>query len=95
MTRQGKEDRFVPVAEVLNFPKITVIEQDPSLPYGNGSPIASARDFIEDDEAFVVAYSDDVVFGNDNINVVGQNPLLRQHSSRVREYTEQEQYYNS
>lgn len=70
MTRQGKEDRFVPVAEVLNFPKITVIEQDPSLPYGNGSPIASARDFIEDDEAFVVAYSDDVVFGNSDIKTL-------------------------
>lgn len=70
MTRQGKEDRFTAVTEVLNFPKITVIEQDPSLPYGNGSPIASARDFIDDDEAFVVAYSDDVVFGNSDIKTL-------------------------
>lgn len=70
MTWQGKEDRFAAVTEVLNFPKITVIEQDPSLPYGNGSPIASARDFIDDDEAFVVAYSDDVVFGNSDIKTL-------------------------
>lgn len=61
---QGKADRFEPVKAVLALPKITVIEQDPSLPYGNGSPIASARSFINDDEAFIVAYSDDVVFGN-------------------------------
>ncbi|MBO7720569.1 NTP transferase domain-containing protein [Candidatus Saccharibacteria bacterium] len=60
---QGKDDRFEPVKKVLNFPKVTVIEQDQSLPYGNGSPVASAREFIDDDEAFIVAYSDDVVFG--------------------------------
>ena len=60
---QSKEDRFAPVKKVLDFPKITVIEQDQSLPYGNGSPVASAREFINDDEAFIVAYSDDVVFG--------------------------------
>ncbi len=60
---QGKDDRFEPVKKVLDFPKITVIEQDQSLPYGNGSPVASAREFINDDEAFIVAYSDDVVFG--------------------------------
>lgn len=70
MVRQGKEDRFTAVTEVLNFPKITVIEQDPSLPYGNGSPIASARDFIDDDEAFIVAYSDDVVFGNSDVKTL-------------------------
>lgn len=60
---QGKQDRFASVEAVLSFPKITVIVQDPSLPYGNGSPIASARQFINDNEAFIVCYSDDVVFG--------------------------------
>ena len=54
LEKQGKADRYEPVREVLeDFPKITVIEQDPNLPYGNGSPIASAREFINDDEAFV------------------------------------------
>ncbi len=60
---QGKEDRYEPVQHVLNFPKIVVIEQDQSLPYGNGSPIASAQKFVETEEAFLVVYSDDVVFG--------------------------------
>ncbi|MBO7561214.1 NTP transferase domain-containing protein [Candidatus Saccharibacteria bacterium] len=63
LTKQGKAKRFEPVKEILNFPKITVIEQDANLPYGNGSPIASAKSFINDDEAFVVLYSDDLVFG--------------------------------
>ena len=49
LEKQGKADRFEPVKEVLeDFPKITVIEQDPSYPYGNGSPIASAKKFIDE-----------------------------------------------
>lgn len=60
---QGKADRYGVVRQVLDLPKIVVIEQDQSLPYGNGSPIVSARDYIADDEAFLALYSDDVVFG--------------------------------
>lgn len=68
LASQGKEDRYAPVQHVLDFPKITVITQDPSFPYGNGSPIASARNFIRDDEAFIVCYSDDVVFGSSAVS---------------------------
>lgn len=63
LASQGKEDRYEPVQHVLDFPKIVVIEQDPSMPYGNGSPVASAQKFVEGEEAFLVMYSDDVVFG--------------------------------
>jgi len=63
LAAQGKEDRYEPVQHVLDFPKIVVIMQDPSLPYGNGSPVASAQKFVENEEAFLVLYSDDVVFG--------------------------------
>lgn len=69
---QGKEDRYEAVRHVLDFPKIRVIVQDPALPYGNGSPIVSARDYIADDEAFLVLYSDDVIFGaSDAKSMVG------------------------
>lgn len=67
---QGKDDRYTPIAELMDLPKIVVIEQDPSYPYGNGSPIASARKFIDDDEAFVVLYSDDVVFGTSDVKTL-------------------------
>jgi UTP--glucose-1-phosphate uridylyltransferase len=63
LASQGKEDRYEPVQHVLDFPKIMVITQDPSMPYGNGSPVASAKAFVEGEEAFLVMYSDDVVFG--------------------------------
>ncbi len=61
---QGKDERYEPVQHVLDFPKIVVITQDESLPYGNGSPVASAQKFVEGEEAFLVLYSDDVVFGS-------------------------------
>jgi UTP--glucose-1-phosphate uridylyltransferase len=64
---QGKEERYDEVRHVLDFPKIRVITQDPTLPYGNGSPIVSARDYIADDEAFIAIYSDDVVFGSSDV----------------------------
>lgn len=63
LTKQGKGGRYDVVRHVLDLPKINIIEQDRSLPYGNGSPIVSAKDYIADDEAFLVLYSDDVVFG--------------------------------
>jgi UTP--glucose-1-phosphate uridylyltransferase len=63
LAAQGKEERYEPVQHVLDFPKIVVCEQDPSLPYGNGSPVASAQKFVEGEEAFLVLYSDDMVFG--------------------------------
>jgi len=63
LASQGKEERYEPVQHVLDFPKIVVITQDPSLPYGNGSPVASAQKFLEGEDAFLVLYSDDIVFG--------------------------------
>lgn len=70
LDKQGKSERFKPVEEVLNFPKITVIEQDASLPYGNGSPIVSAKDFVKNEEAFVVLYSDDLILGKGDVKVL-------------------------
>ncbi|MBR2994912.1 NTP transferase domain-containing protein [Candidatus Saccharibacteria bacterium] len=70
LEKQGKIERFEPVEEVLNFPKITVIEQDVNLPYGNGSPIVSAKQFVENDEAFVVLYSDDLVLGQGDVKTL-------------------------
>ncbi|MBQ6375587.1 NTP transferase domain-containing protein [Candidatus Saccharibacteria bacterium] len=70
LDKQGKAERFEPVAEVLDFPKITVIEQDPSLPYGNGSPIVSAKDYVKDEDAFVVLYSDDLILGKGDVKTL-------------------------
>lgn len=70
LEKQGKMERFEPVEKVLSLPKITVIEQDSTLPYGNGSPILSARSFVENEEAFVVLYSDDLIFGEGDVKTL-------------------------
>ena len=70
LDKQGKSERFEAVEKILHFPKITVIEQDATLPYGNGSPIVSAKDFVKDDEAFVVLYSDDLILGQGDVKTL-------------------------
>lgn len=81
LERQGKAERFEPVEQVLNFPEITVIEQDAGLPYGNGSPILSAKEYVENEEAFVVLYSDDLIFGNSDVKTLiqaySENPTAK------------------
>lgn len=70
LEKQGKTDRFKSVQEVLDLPKIIVIEQDPNLPYGNGSPIVSAKPYVEGEEAFVVLYSDDLILGQGDVKAL-------------------------
>lgn len=70
LEKQGKMDRFEPVEAIMKFPKITVIEQDPTLPYGNGSPIVSAKQFVENEDAFVVLYSDDLILGEGDVKTL-------------------------
>ena len=70
LEKQGKMERFEPVEKVLSFPKITVIEQDPNLPYGNGSPIVSAKEYVKDEDAFVVLYSDDLILGEGDVKTL-------------------------
>lgn len=70
LKKQNKLDRFTEVEKINHFPTIHIIEQDPNLPYGNGSPIVSAKNFINDDEAFIVIYSDDLVFGASDVKTL-------------------------
>ena len=81
LDKQGKSERFEPVEKILKFPKITVIEQDPTLPYGNGSPIVSAKKFVENDPAFVVLYSDDLILGPGDVKTLmdtyAENPSAK------------------
>ncbi len=61
MIRQGKFDRWDKVDQVFKLPKITIMPQDERLPYGNGRPILTAKQLVENDPAFVVMWGDDLV----------------------------------
>ncbi len=62
---QGKMDRFVEVEKVLSMDNIKFVQQEPGLPYGNGSPILSAKPYLNPDEPFAMLWGDDMVLVKD------------------------------
>lgn len=58
---QNKMDRFEEVENVLKMNNITFIQQNPAFPYGNGSPVLSAKGLIRPDESFALLFGDDMV----------------------------------
>lgn len=61
----GKSDRYKEVELLLEHrDKIEIVEQQKGLPYGNGSPIVSAKHLLEDGEPFCVLFGDDIVITN-------------------------------
>ena len=58
---QGKMERFAPVQDVLNMTNIKFVQQRPDYPYGNGSPILSAKPFLNEGEPFAMLWGDDMV----------------------------------
>lgn len=61
LNMQGKGERFVEVEKVLSMNNIKFIQQDSSLPYGNGSPVLSCKNVIEEGESFALLFGDDMV----------------------------------
>lgn len=66
MIRQGKLDRWHKVEQVFKLPKITIMPQDERLPYGNGRPVLTAIDLVQNDEAFAVLWGDDLVLSEES-----------------------------
>ncbi|MBN2444190.1 MAG: UTP--glucose-1-phosphate uridylyltransferase [Spirochaetales bacterium] len=61
LKKQGKMHYLSPFEELYSKAKITIIKQDESLPYGNGSPLLSAKKYVSPGEDFFYLYSDDIV----------------------------------
>ncbi|KKQ11354.1 MAG: glucose-1-phosphate uridylyltransferase [candidate division WS6 bacterium GW2011_GWC2_36_7] len=57
----GKEERYERFNEVFGKVNITVVRQNKSLPYGNGSPVLAAKPWLKEGEPFVFIFSDDLV----------------------------------
>jgi UTP--glucose-1-phosphate uridylyltransferase len=72
LVKQGKQDRFDSVQDVLDIRGIHVIFQDDNLPYGNGSPVYSAKPYLRADEPFVLLFGDDMFLSNNEKGGVKQ-----------------------
>lgn len=64
LVEQGKPERFDSVEKVLDMSGVVVVEQDPTLPYGNGSPLYTVKDMLPKDEPFIYFFGDDLVLSN-------------------------------
>lgn len=93
----GKSDRYQPVKELLDIKGVEFVAQDESLPYGNGSPIISAKHLLEEEEHFAIIFADDLVLtkekgalrqivetyeANDAIGIVGVQKTPREELHR-------------
>lgn len=60
----GKTQLREEVAKLSKFARITFFEQTPDLPYGTGSALLAAKNFIQGDEPFAFLFGDDLVKSN-------------------------------
>ncbi len=60
LAESGKEKQLQRYTEMVNQANFVFVHQDPDLPYGNGSPILTAKHLLQD-EPFVVCWGDDLV----------------------------------
>ncbi len=60
LKKTGKLDRIAKIQDLLNKADFAFVRQGRDLPYGNGSPLLAAKDFIGD-EPFMLMWGDDLV----------------------------------
>lgn len=65
LQRQKKIERYKNILELFDYPKITVIPQQNTLPYGSAAPLVSARKYLEDEVGFIYCQGDDVIHGSE------------------------------
>jgi UTP--glucose-1-phosphate uridylyltransferase len=62
LAEQGKTDYLEKVRRTATMANCALVRQRSDLPYGNGSPILAAREFLGKDEPFAYMYGDDMVW---------------------------------
>ena len=63
LRESGKDELAERIRQIYTAANIVFVRQTTSLPYGNGSPLLAAKHLIDNDEAFIYLYGDDVIFG--------------------------------
>lgn len=68
----GKTDYLRIVREIPQMANFVYVRQKKHLPYGNGTPLLVAKDLIDNDEAFLYMFGDDMTLTNGGKNVSRQ-----------------------
>ena len=61
LRRQGKKELLEQLKQISKMAKISVVEQDPKLPYGTGAPLVTVEGKVKKNEFFVFMFGDDLV----------------------------------
>jgi UTP--glucose-1-phosphate uridylyltransferase len=61
LREQGKTKYLERVERTASMANVALVRQKADLPYGNGSPILAAREFLAPDEPFAYMFGDDMV----------------------------------
>lgn len=70
LKKSGKEEYLRVVQKITRLGNIVYVRQKKHLPYGNATPLLCAAPLIDDDEAFVYMFGDDLV--------MAKKPAVRQ-----------------
>src|SRR3972149_4448541 len=57
----GKDDYLKMIQDIPKMANFIYVRQKKSLPYGNGTPLVSAKNLIDNDEAIAYLFGDDLV----------------------------------
>lgn len=60
LAESGKQDRLEMIQSIPQMANFVYVRQKKHLPYGNATPLLVAKDLIDDDEAFVYMFGDDM-----------------------------------
>lgn len=70
LAENGKEDKLDEIREITKMANFVYVRQKKHLPYGNATPLLVAKDLIDDDEAFVYMFGDDLT--------ISKTPVVKQ-----------------
>lgn len=68
----GKTDYLEMIREIPKMANFIYVRQKSHLPYGNGTPLLSVKDLIDDDESVVYYFGDDMTLSDNGIPVTKQ-----------------------
>lgn len=63
LEQKGKYKEAKEIHDIYSSANFIFIRQDPDLPYGNASPLYSAKSLISKGESFIYAWGDDIILG--------------------------------
>lgn len=72
LEKTGKLSYLETIRKIPEMANFIYVRQKKNLPYGNGSPLLAAKSLIDNDEAVVYMFGDDITISNGEIPVTKQ-----------------------